>query len=340
MGEFERACADAGHARRQPAGQREQQAARGEQQPLGLIDLGWQFKLLREVLGEDERALRIGDFAAGACQLQRQHFAEAMPQCGTGQGVERGEGIEAEGLEAGVGGGVEAEHCHRQGVERGAPVVGGAVDVAQPACGQRCGREPEAQAQPLRFGAAADVGEQCVQAAEQAQAAADFEQQPVGRGKADVRGEVAAPAGERFEQGLLARRLAFVWAQRGSEREGVGQAHAGADAGLRGEGVCGDDTLLGNGGGGGRQAQHLDREPEEVDRQPARVWGGFHGASGGVKFPVLRRWRVDAGVQAGPRQRALDGQHERGAQGRATTFEELDLHAVGGAAHGHPQRRG
>ena len=218
----------------------------------------------------------------------------------------------------------------------GLPVLGGAVGVGQPARGQRRGGEAKAQAQPLRPGAVADLGQQRRQPAKQLQAAADFEQQGVGWGEADRRGEVAGPAGQRFERGEFAFTLAFMRAQAGQQGEGVGQALAGADAGCSRRGVGRHDALLRNGDRRRRQGQHLDGETEKMNRQP------LHGSgpSGDVRLPGHRRGRANTAHQARPRQRSLDGKADRLGQRRAATLEDVDLHAGVVAAQREAQRSG
>ncbi len=112
MSQAQRAGAQQRLAHLQPAGQRGEQALRGEGQAFGEFNARRQFQPGGETFGKDKGALRIGQFAAGAQQLVDRTVADAPTQAGRrGQFAEM---AQAEGFQTGYHLGRPAGHGTRQ----------------------------------------------------------------------------------------------------------------------------------------------------------------------------------------------------------------------------------
>ncbi len=237
----------AGIAPAQEAFERGEQPPRREHQLRGFGEIGRQFQPGIKTCRRFIQRLRIAAHAAHAIQIVEPRGPEAPREGVARQCQQVADRRQAERAQRLVRGLVPLERGDRQTAQLILPRQRGRArgrrrvepNASQDACGARRGgiRECGAVAECIE-----PVGNRAMQpraAAEQPQAAADFEQQSVGL-QHHVRRELVGPAGEFGERRLLALRVAFERDQLARQRLRRGELHAGRHAGRLRRGVAVD----------------------------------------------------------------------------------------------------
>ena len=277
MRELEHEALHAARARGKIAGELDQQPLRGEEQGLGLRDFGEQFDSRAEPGGRREKSARIGKPPAGAVEVVEQPLAEAPRQAVARQreqiaergGADRLQGFERVGVAAQDGRGqrrngfVDPRRLGDQGFLAG---------VSEPGGGAGGRRHGQAGGEAHRSQSFAKVAENRGQAAEQLQAARDFEQHRIGKLQRDVRRELHRPRRDPEQRLGLGGGIARSNAQLRSEREPRRRGHARAHPARARLAVAGDDAVvLGHGPGLGRgraAQQRFERQFRQMKGDP------------------------------------------------------------------------
>ena len=258
----------------QPAGQGGEEAAGGKGQGFGPLDPGRQFQTAGEVFGEDEGRAGIGHFAPGPQDFVHRGTADAAAQAGPGEAAQIAQGSDPVG-------GEPLPHFRRPGGNgngqggQGGPAGfrigprGVQAPPGQPAGAQGSRRRRPGDRIALLPTAGEGGGGQGLQAAEQAQAAADFQQQSRRRCQTDLGREAAGPAGQGFQGCSLAVFLPFPDGKAGGQSKGGGQALAGPDSGRLGGRVYPQDAAAdGNGARRRPEGQGFEGQPGEMEGEP------------------------------------------------------------------------
>ncbi len=280
------------------AAQRGEQAAGGGGDVLGPADRLDEGKPRAEGGGGPARLDRFGERAQRLVEAGERLVAEAPGERRARQGIEIADAAQAELQEGLQDRRIESQPFHRQGGERGALAMGGAVEIglalgeARQRPGGTRGVGHRRAAGEIVAGEALDqVGQQGalarLVAAEEMAAARDVEQQAgiaaEAAGAAGFRaflgdgaaqridrhpGRVAvAPVGDGLDQAAVGLRLAGRGDQVRHERAGIGQPHVGAQAG--GAGVRIDRrqprAAVQPDDGGGGPSRPVSRRSREFD---------------------------------------------------------------------------
>ena len=221
----------------QPAGQRREQPLAGEGQRLGMFDAGRQFDMAAEAFGKHERHLRVGQLAPGAQQVIDRPAADTPAQACPRQEAQIAETLEAERLQAlhrrvrpaGNAAGQDGQGCLHG---RCIPADFTGAGLRQPARTERRRGDGPAGGITLSGATAEHRLDDDLDPAEQAQATADFQQQPGRRRQAQRRRKPPGPARQAFQRPALARRIALEDRQPGLQAERRRQLLPGADSGF------------------------------------------------------------------------------------------------------------
>ena len=272
----------------QPAAQCREQALPGEGQSLGMLDAGRQFEIAGKVFAERrrafaDRATRRGRAAGrrpGRCRGAGAGRRQA-PAPGRRDGAGRRPASRSEILGRPAGHGTRQSgqrRLHGRQRRMNLPVAG----LRQPACAERRRRRCPGDRIGL-FGTAGQRGlDDGRRPAEEAQAAADFQQQAGRRRQADGRREPPGPAGEAFQHLSFERRVALADSETGLQAERRRQFLAAGDPGRGRRPVASQHAATRD--DGARRAppgQRFERQQGKVQGQPQHgsfsrdgVWTG------------------------------------------------------------------
>ncbi len=245
-------------ARGEPAAHGLHQTLRGEEEARSILDAGGEFDRIAEGLGKAEALPQIGHFAKRLRQQGDKADTEATGKTAAWQAQKITEAARTKTGDAAHLGSLEFKHVERQHSQCIAEI--GRLQAArqlatscftcrrQPESGTRRGCQGRPGDMPLPGDAVQEADKQRIEAAEEAQRAADFQQERVGQRQRDFGGKTTGPAGKRFEADPFAFGIAFLHGEFGQQRPCVCQAHAGHDATVSRERIAGDDAFAGNDG--------------------------------------------------------------------------------------------
>ncbi len=259
----------------------EQQPLGGDQQRLGVPDLSGQTQAALEDGRRRIGQARIGALAEGAIETRQQPRIGAPRRAVPRQTNAIAEALDADAAQVllDARGQIEKRQRHRREARR--QLMHGRHRLLPSGPGQQPGaqrrrRNAETRAVTESVDGPAHPLEERVQAAEQRQAAADLQQQPVGRHQAHERGELTRPGGETLQRGGFRRLVAGCENEIRHQRAGGACRQAGVHAGARGVCVGGGDDGAGDHRhrrrGGARPAENLQRKARQVEREPQMRW--------------------------------------------------------------------
>ena len=302
MDEPEREPLHAAGACREKAFELHEEPLRGEQQRLGLRHLRRQLEAGAELGRRGEEGARIGRAPERAVEIVEEPRAEAAREPAARQRNHVADARRADGGKRFERGGVAGHDAHRQAGER-VFERGGVRDqclapgVREPARAARGRRRRDERGEPHARAAVAQARGDALEAAEELQAAGDFECERRVLHRAeferDVRGVLGSPARETEEALGLLGRVARMDDELARERARRRGREPRAHAARRRFPVAGDDAvMLGDGlrlRRGKRARQRFEREVRQVQRNPL-----LHGDDPGRSRSAVRRPRRGA----------------------------------------------